>query len=85
MKFLQHSAGRTLDDTASGSSDRFGYSWQHFSELTEDQREQFRRWTALLGTSEWRGRSFLDAGCGACPRSCRSSSSVAAWIVDLAP
>jgi hypothetical protein len=58
-------ARQASDDATAGSADRFGYSWQHFNELTEDQKEQFRRWTALLGEAAWQGRTFLDAGSGA--------------------
>ena len=51
---------------AEGSPDRFGYSWERFSALTPDQEEQFRRWTIHLDpASDWRGKTFLDAGCGA--------------------
>lgn len=51
--------------TASGSPDRFGYSWNRFSEPTEAQEEQFHRWTAVLGTNGWLGKRILDVGCGA--------------------
>ena len=50
----------------SGSPDRFGYSWVRFRDLTEEQFEQFRRWTILLDpATDWRGKRFLDVGCGA--------------------
>ncbi len=53
-------------DTAAGSPDRFGYSWSRFSDLTAEQEAQFRRWTMLLDPErDWRGRTFLDVGCGA--------------------
>jgi 2-polyprenyl-3-methyl-5-hydroxy-6-metoxy-1,4-benzoquinol methylase len=53
-------------DDRSGSPERFGYSWQHFGELTDDQREQFRRWTALIDPQTgWAGKQILDVGCGA--------------------
>jgi SAM-dependent methyltransferase len=51
-------------DIATGSPDRFGYSWQAFADLSPEQFEQFRRWTALLGSQDWQGKSFLDVGCG---------------------
>ena len=50
-------------DVASGSPERFGYSWQAFADLSPAQFEQFRRWTALLGPDDWKGKSFLDVGC----------------------
>jgi SAM-dependent methyltransferase len=48
----------------SGSPDRFGYEWAKYSELRPEYQEQFRRWTAPLRESDWRGRRFLDVGCG---------------------
>lgn len=53
-------------DLTQGSPERFGYSWEKFSELTPAQHEQFKRWTAALGgTESWQGKRFLDVGCGA--------------------
>jgi SAM-dependent methyltransferase len=53
-------------DVTKGSPERFGYSWQEFNELTERQEEQFRRWTVHLRPErDWKGKFFLDAGCGA--------------------
>jgi len=47
-------------------AERFGYSWHKFNELTKRQEEQFRRWTVdLRPERDWRGKFFLDAGCGA--------------------
>lgn len=51
-------------DVATGSPERFGYSWQAFADLSPEQFEQFRRWTRLIGPEDWNGRSFLDVGCG---------------------
>ena len=47
-----------------GSPDRFGYEWNEYSELRPEYEEQFRRWTVLIPEDEWRGRRFLDVGCG---------------------
>jgi SAM-dependent methyltransferase len=49
---------------ARGSPDRFGYSWDRYSEVLPEHEEQFLRWTAPLGREDWRGVRFLDAGCG---------------------
>lgn len=49
---------------AAGSPDRFGYEWHSYSEMRPEYEEQFRRWTALVQPTEWRGLSFLDVGCG---------------------
>jgi len=46
------------------SSDRFGYEWHNYPEIFPDYEKQFLRWTAPLGPEDWRGKSFLDAGCG---------------------
>src|SRR5215472_6083306 len=47
-----------------GSSERFGYSWDHYSEILPEHEEQFLRWTSILERDDWRGARFLDAGCG---------------------
>jgi SAM-dependent methyltransferase len=48
----------------SGSPERFGYSWHIFKEILPVHEEQFRRWTTGLPLEAWRGRTFLDVGCG---------------------
>lgn len=48
-----------------GSPERFGFSWDKFSEMSPEQEEQFRRWTSLIPENEWEGKQFLDVGCGA--------------------
>jgi len=53
-------------DDRKGSPERFGYSWERFSDLTPEQEAQFRLWTTHLSPErDWRGKSFLDGGCGA--------------------
>lgn len=47
-----------------GSTDRFGYEWGRYAELKAIYEEQFRRWTPFLTPEDWRGKSFLDVGCG---------------------
>jgi len=47
-----------------GSPDRFGHSWNIFSEILPVHEEQFLRWTTGLEKSVWEGKSFLDVGCG---------------------
>lgn len=51
-------------ETAGGSPERFGYSWDTYDELRPEHEEQFRRWTAPLAPADWRGVRFLDIGCG---------------------
>ena len=51
-------------DTASGSPERFGFSWDTYAELRTEHEEQFRLWTAPLKPEDWRGKTFLDGGCG---------------------
>jgi SAM-dependent methyltransferase len=48
----------------SGSSDRFGYEWDTYSQILPQYEEQFRRWTTHLAPKDWRGKRFLDVGCG---------------------
>ena len=52
-----------LSELAKGSPERFGYSWDHYAELLPEHEEQFLRWTAL-DRSFWKGKRFLDGGCG---------------------
>ena len=47
-----------------GSTERFGYSWDHYSQILPEHEEQFLRWTAVVKRDDWRGARFLDAGCG---------------------
>ncbi len=47
-----------------GSPDRFGYSWDTYGEILPAHETQFLRWTAALTADDWRGKHFLDAGCG---------------------
>ena len=61
----KHSVLDDPTDVKGGSPDRFGYSWEKFNDLTPDQEEQFRRWTAPLDLDkDWQGKRFLDVGCG---------------------
>src|SRR5437016_10690436 len=53
----------TAPDLAKGSPERFGYSWDCYSDLLPAHEEQFLRWTALE-KSAWQGVRFLDGGCG---------------------
>jgi SAM-dependent methyltransferase len=55
---------RTLARDFAGSPDRFGYEWRAYAEIRPEYEEQFRRWTVHLPPEDWRGRSFLDVGCG---------------------
>lgn len=50
--------------SALGSSDRFGYEWNLYSEMRPEYEEQFRRWTVHLDREDWRGLRFMDVGCG---------------------
>lgn len=47
-----------------GSPERFGYEWHYYSDILPEYEEQFRRWTVHLAPGDWRGRVFLDVGCG---------------------
>ena len=51
-------------DIAAGSPERFGFSWDTYTELRPEHEEQFRLWTAPLRPDDWFGKTFLDAGCG---------------------
>jgi SAM-dependent methyltransferase len=47
-----------------GSPERFGHSWDIFSEILPIHEEQFLRWTSGLEKPDWAGKLFLDVGCG---------------------
>lgn len=47
-----------------GSPSRFGYEWNVYAEMRPEYEEQFRRWTVHLSPEDWRGKTFLDVGCG---------------------
>jgi SAM-dependent methyltransferase len=47
-----------------GSPERFGHSWNIFSEILPVHEEQFLRWTSGMTKSDWVGKHFLDVGCG---------------------
>ena len=47
-----------------GSPERFGHSWNIFSEILPIHEEQFLRWTSGVEKSDWHGKRFLDVGCG---------------------
>src|SRR3954468_21469485 len=52
------------DLMSGGSPDRFGYEWSTYSDIKPEYEEQFRRWLPFYRTEDWRGKSFLDVGCG---------------------
>ena len=56
--------GRGDSVTARGSAERFGYEWDLYREMSPEYEEQFRRWTTHLRPEDWRGKIFLDVGCG---------------------
>jgi SAM-dependent methyltransferase len=48
----------------SGSPDRFGHSWHIFNEILPIHEVQFNRWSQGLSKDDWKGKHFLDVGCG---------------------
>jgi len=47
-----------------GSPDRFGYEWGTYDEVLPIYEEQFRRWTPHFSPEDWKGKTFVDVGCG---------------------
>src|SRR4051812_22514822 len=47
-----------------GSTDRFGYEWGTYTAIEPAHEEQFRRWLPFYEPGFWRGKAFLDGGCG---------------------
>lgn len=64
MTYDSKSQSPAQPDIATGSPERFGYSWNIFNEILPVHEEQFRRWTQALPAEAWTGRSILDVGCG---------------------
>jgi SAM-dependent methyltransferase len=52
------------DSTIGGSSDRFGYEWDRYANILPEYEEQFRRWLPFFSPNDWRGKRFIDVGCG---------------------
>ena len=52
------------DVTIGGSSDRFGYEWATYAKILPEHEEQFRRWLPFFSAGDWRGKRFIDVGCG---------------------
>lgn len=53
-----------IKSNTGGSPERFGYEWNAYAEILPQYEEQFRRWLPFFSTDDWRGKRFLDVGCG---------------------
>ena len=51
-------------DTKGGSTERFGYEWGKYSTVDPRYEEQFRRWLPFFEPEDWKGKRFIDVGCG---------------------
>jgi SAM-dependent methyltransferase len=49
---------------AGGSPERFGYEWGKYAAIAPEYEEQFRRWLPFYDSASWRGKVFMDVGCG---------------------
>jgi SAM-dependent methyltransferase len=47
-----------------GSPERFGYEWGKYFAIEPQHEEQFRRWLPFFTPADWRGKRFIDVGCG---------------------
>ncbi len=47
-----------------GTEKEFGYEWEAYSEILPEHRDQFWTWVQPLQPENFRGKTFLDAGCG---------------------
>jgi SAM-dependent methyltransferase len=52
------------DASIDGSSDRFGYEWATYANILPEHEEQFRHWLPFFSPDDWRGKRFIDVGCG---------------------
>jgi SAM-dependent methyltransferase len=49
---------------AAGSPERFGYEWGKYDSILPQYEEQFRRWLPFFAPDDWKGKRFVDVGCG---------------------
>jgi SAM-dependent methyltransferase len=80
-------AAPLTDTDRRGSPERFGYEWNTYADILPIYEEQFRRWTPHFKPEDWRGKTFLDVGCGMgrnsyWPLSYGAAASVSADIDD---
>jgi ubiquinone/menaquinone biosynthesis C-methylase UbiE len=61
---MSKTAAPSAPEVLSGSPERFGYEWATYFEIRPEYEEQFRRWAVHISPDDWRGKSFLDVGCG---------------------
>lgn len=47
-----------------GTEKAFGYEWDHYREVVPLHRRQFEQWIQPVAVADFKGKSFLDAGCG---------------------
>lgn len=50
--------------TDKGSTERFGYEWEHYDKIIPEYEFQFLKWVNPLKKSDFKGKKILDAGCG---------------------
>ncbi|MBM3233444.1 class I SAM-dependent methyltransferase [Candidatus Pacearchaeota archaeon] len=61
MKKSRHD---TLEAGKSGSTERFGYEWDTYSDIIPEYEGQFLKWVYPLGKNDFKGKKILDGGCG---------------------
>lgn len=66
-----------------GSPERFGYEWDSYNEILPQYEEQFRRWLPQFKSEDWKGKTFIDVGCGMGRNSCWPMSDGAAAGVAI--
>jgi SAM-dependent methyltransferase len=47
-----------------GTEKQFGYEWGAYSVILPEHRDQFWTWVQPLQSEDFKGKRFLDAGCG---------------------
>ena len=50
--------------TKKGSPDRFGYEWDHYSQILPESKEQLQRWLGPVSLDSFKGLDVMDVGCG---------------------
>ncbi len=53
-----------MDERGTGTQHLFGYEWAYYREIIPLHEEQFAQWIQPFPLEGFRGKRFLDAGCG---------------------
>ena len=52
------------DDNLGGTQNQFGYEWSYYKTILPEHKFQFIKWIFPFKIEDFKGKSFIDAGCG---------------------